>query len=278
MAGGYNIQSEVNRSQAIINKVYKDKRYPPDGAKFPNTKDGRLAFQFAKNEYARVKAERAKQGETRANPEFQGTVHDQTYFQGEWHNTKELNKRQKKQLAIGPTADTTSGSIESQGKAQDKVIADFQRQQRAAENLKISNEYRANVAKNPWAIENLPGREIARSKASSQGGFVSSNLSITKGADGSTQVVKTPPSIIPAEATTEKTTTNTPSYSTDVFTIDPATGEAVGVLTRNQRKNFEARADVQKSLAAWHADPKNKLRIYKNKGGMMGKYEYSAGG
>ena len=57
MAGGYNIQSEVNRSQAIINKVYKDKRYPPDGSKFPNTKDGRLALQFARKEYARVKAE-----------------------------------------------------------------------------------------------------------------------------------------------------------------------------------------------------------------------------
>ena len=112
-----------------------------------------------------------------------------------------------------------------------------------------------------------------------QGTFPSnaSSLSITKGADGSAEVVKTP-SIIPAEATTEKTTTKTPSYSTDVFTIDPATGEAVGVLTRNQRKKFEARADVQTSLAAWHAAPKNKLRIYKNKGGMMGKYEYSAGG
>ena len=50
----------------------------------------------------------------------------------------------------------------------------------------------------------------------------------------------------------------------DVFTIDPATGEAVGVLTRNQRKNFEARADVQ---AALKATPKNELRIYKNRTG-----------
>ena len=50
----------------------------------------------------------------------------------------------------------------------------------------------------------------------------------------------------------------------DVFTIDPATGEAVGVLTRNQRKNFEAREDVQKALKA---TPKNELRIYKNRTG-----------
>ena len=50
----------------------------------------------------------------------------------------------------------------------------------------------------------------------------------------------------------------------DVHTIDPETGEAVGVLTRNQRKAFEARTDVRKSLLEAQKN-KNDLRIYKNR-------------
>ena len=49
----------------------------------------------------------------------------------------------------------------------------------------------------------------------------------------------------------------------DVHTIDPETGEAVGVLTRNQRKAFEARTDVRKSLLEAQKN-KNDLRIYQN--------------
>ena len=48
---------------------------------------------------------------------------------------------------------------------------------------------------------------------------------------------------------------------TDIFTLDPRTGEAVGVLTRNQRKAFEARADVQEALKI----SKTPTRSYKNK-------------
>lgn len=65
----------------------------------------------------------------------------------------------------------------------------------------------------------------------------------------------------------------------DVFTIDPETGEAVGVLTRNQRKNFEARSDVRAQLLiAQKPENRASLRVYKNKGGMLGPYERTAGG
>tara|TARA_R100000152_G_C6744401_1_gene168097 strand:- start:154 stop:939 length:786 start_codon:yes stop_codon:yes gene_type:complete len=257
MAGGYNIQSEVNRSQAIINKVYKDKRYPPDGSKFPNTKDGRLALQLARKEYARVKAERAKQGETRANPEFQGTVPDQTYFQGEWHDTKKLNEQLKKQLAIGPTADTTSGSIESQGKAQDKVIADFQKQQRAAENLRISNEYRARQnTGDPFLNAALANQPIA------EGHYDPSDNSFTSTKPSTITTKEKSADLNNAVKEELKIADKQSAFKSDVFTIDPATGKAVGVLTRNQRKKFEARADVQ---AALKATPQNELRIYKNR-------------
>jgi len=50
----------------------------------------------------------------------------------------------------------------------------------------------------------------------------------------------------------------------DVHTIDPETNEAVGVLTRSQRKAFEARADVRKSLLEAQKNKKD-LRIYKNR-------------
>ena len=50
----------------------------------------------------------------------------------------------------------------------------------------------------------------------------------------------------------------------DVHTIDPETGEAVGVLTRSQRKAFEARDDVRRELLKAQKN-KNDLRIYKNR-------------
>ena len=52
----------------------------------------------------------------------------------------------------------------------------------------------------------------------------------------------------------------------DVFTIDPKTGEAVGVLTRSQRKAFEAREDVKKELMKAQTRGDN-LRIYKKDDG-----------
>lgn len=65
----------------------------------------------------------------------------------------------------------------------------------------------------------------------------------------------------------------------DVFTIDPSTGEAVGVLTRSQRAAFEARPDVRRNLLiAQKPENSSKLRIYKNQGGMLGQYERTAGG
>jgi hypothetical protein len=179
-----------------------------------------------------------------------------------------LFKAQETNYAKGKELDNAKNRAQSGA----LPIGDDAASVRARENAAISSAHRAEVAKNPWAPENLPGREFARSNAGP--GFTtdfnrneSHGLSISKGADGSAQVVKTPPSTVPAEGTTEKTTTKTPSYSTDVFTIDPATGEAVGVLTKNQRKKFEARQDVRDSIDAFHADPKNKLRIYKNRTG-----------
>tara|TARA_R100000152_G_C6768843_1_gene194450 strand:+ start:446 stop:1357 length:912 start_codon:yes stop_codon:yes gene_type:complete len=50
----------------------------------------------------------------------------------------------------------------------------------------------------------------------------------------------------------------------DVHTIDPRTGEAVGVLTNKQRKAFEADPKVRAALLK--AQAANELRIYKRKG------------
>jgi len=58
----------------------------------------------------------------------------------------------------------------------------------------------------------------------------------------------------------------------DVHTIDPRTGEAVGVLTRSQRKAFEADPKVRAALLK--AQAANELRIYKRKG----KTIWTAGG
>ena len=61
------------------------------------------------------------------------------------------------------------------------------------------------------------------------------------------------------------TTNNTKlKISSDVHTIDPSTGEPVGVLTRSQRRAFEARADVQEKLREAQKN-KTDLRIYKDR-------------
>ena len=52
----------------------------------------------------------------------------------------------------------------------------------------------------------------------------------------------------------------------DVFTIDPKTGEAVGVLTKRQREAFEARSDVKKALMKAQTSGDD-LRIYKKDDG-----------
>ena len=72
-----------------------------------------------------------------------------------------------------------------------------------------------------------------------------------------------------AAAEKNKTTTPTTSasklkISSDVHTIDPETGEPVGVITRSQRRAFEAREDVQKQLLAAQKN-KTDLRIYKDR-------------
>ena len=61
------------------------------------------------------------------------------------------------------------------------------------------------------------------------------------------------------------TTNNTKlKISSDVHTIDPSTGEPVGVITRSQRRAFEARADVQEKLREAQKN-KTDLRIYKDR-------------
>lgn len=55
----------------------------------------------------------------------------------------------------------------------------------------------------------------------------------------------------------------------DVHTIDPETGEAVGVLTRSQRKAFEARDDVRRELLKIQKSGEG-LRTYKEGGPQYG--------
>ena len=70
----------------------------------------------------------------------------------------------------------------------------------------------------------------------------------------------------PVPTPTFTTTTNASKLkiSSDVHTIDPATGKPVGVITNRQRRAFEARADVQASLR--EAEKNNTdIRIYKDR-------------
>ena len=69
---------------------------------------------------------------------------------------------------------------------------------------------------------------------------------------------------------------NEPTYKSDIFTIDPKTGEALGVMTRSQRRQWDA--DNQPHLQEWSKKNKDKLRVYKNTGGMMGAYERTGAG
>jgi hypothetical protein len=66
------------------------------------------------------------------------------------------------------------------------------------------------------------------------------------------------------------------TYKSDIFTIDPKTGEALGVMTRSQRRQWDI--DNQPHLQEWAKKNKDKLRVYKNTGGMMGAYEHTGAG
>ena len=62
---------------------------------------------------------------------------------------------------------------------------------------------------------------------------------------------------------------NNSNFKSDVFTINPETGKAVGVLTRSQRRAFE-----KKNQAALEKAVKDKLKIrtYRNKGDSYKRY------
>lgn len=67
-----------------------------------------------------------------------------------------------------------------------------------------------------------------------------------------------------------------PTYTSDVHTIDPKTNQPLGVMSRNARKKWDA--ENQTHLQEWAKNNPGKLRVYKNKGGMMGAFEYTGAG
>jgi len=58
-------------------------------------------------------------------------------------------------------------------------------------------------------------------------------------------------------------------YKSDVFTIDPETGKAVGVLTRSQRRAFDKKNQAALEKAA---KEQLKIRTYRNKGDSYKRY------
>ena len=125
---------------------------------------------------------------------------------------------------------------------------------RNIDNLQISAEHRRNVAKNPWAVENMPGRQVAISNAGT--GFVKPgdpgfNLQrdvISNQGTDKESVVGNPisntlkiDSAIP-KAAVENETENRKSLKSNVFTRHYKTGKELGVMTRNQRKAYEKEA------------------------------------
>ena len=87
-------------------------------------------------------------------------------------------------------------------------------------------------------------------KATEQGSFTADKVPPDKGGKGG--------------VSESKASGNNSNFKSDVFTIDPETGKAVGVLTRSQRKAFDKK----------YGDKLDKLKIrtYRNKGNTYQRY------
>ena len=111
---------------------------------------------------------------------------------------------------------------------------------RNIDNMQISAAYRAKVEADPWNPANFPG-EVARSNAGD--GYTTNMPDLNK------------PSTITNKEKAEdinKTLSianNQSAFKSDVFTIDPATGKAVGVMSRNKRRKFEERLKIHNNTA-----------------------------
>ena len=145
---------------------------------------------------------------------------------------------------------------------------------RKAENQEIRDEVALDKELNPWGIDNIrrtTGMEVGRSDAqfTKKGGY---NLTIPKNVtsdkqDQSGESKWSSPSLTKDSKltnSTDSTSGNNSNFKTDVFTINPETGKAVGVLTRSQRRAFEKK----------YGDKIDKLKIrsYTNKGDSYQRY------
>jgi hypothetical protein len=130
---------------------------------------------------------------------------------------------------------------------------------RNRENLRISNEYKARQnTGDPFLNAALANQPLA------EGHYDPSDNSFTSTKPSTITTKEKSADLNNAVKEELKIADNQSAFKSDVFTIDPVTKKAVGVMTRNERKKFEARADVQ---AALKATPQNELRIYKNRTG-----------
>ena len=249
------------------------------GKKYPKTFSGKT------NE------ERVLAGETRLTglgikPKDYTSEYSDEIKEFELGNIKQPNKKDQDEQAI---ADIKSGKVDPYtmdlpGKKQlaiDKRLAeidaaDKQRldDARAAENKEISENLKLQDEVNPdsyGALARRFGLEVGRSDAqfTKGGGY---NLTIPKNIPSDKQDQSGESKWSSTSLTkdskltnsTDSTSGNNSNFKSDVFTINPETGKAVGVLTRSQRRAFEKK----------YGDKLDKLKIrtYRNKGNTYQRY------
>ena len=138
------------------------------------------------------------------------------------------------------------------------------KQYRDQEKLKVVQQLKTQIAENNLKGEDTTDDKIVADSIIKDRDYVSSGLSQEEVAELQAQANKDRAAGKLSDIRGGGGNIEELKIKSDVHTIDPKTGKAVGVLTRNQRKVFEARADVRKSLLEAQKN-KNDLRIYKNR-------------
>ena len=170
-------------------------------------------------------------------------------------------------LRIAPLSETGESVFEYNkriDKAQDEYddsaeVAEFQKYQKKANIYNKAEGLRVQKAKD--------FEEEAQMYADETGRSVEFAKRMLRGEHAENTVIKG--NVPPNEGGESEASGNNSNFKSDVFTIDPETGKAVGVLTRSQRRAFD-----KKNQAALEKAAKDKLKIrtYRNKGNTYQRY------
>ena len=149
--------------------------------------------------------------------------------------------------------------LEGIDKAQDEYddsaeVAEFQKYQKQADIYNKAEGLRVQKAKD--------FEEEAQMYADETGRSVEFAKRMLRGEHAENTVIKG--NVPPNEGGESEASGNNSNFKSDVFTINPETGKAVGVLTRSQRRAFEKK----------YGDKLDKLKIrtYRNKGNTYQRY------